>query len=191
VSIEAINEHIKLKEELGKHGILIQDIDKLLNLLSNAKENGFDSRLIVRKLRSIRRLEKKQDRLKINCELYSKQLQEYKDILSFTEQIAALQIRIDELIALKAAINQAVKHYNLPSLTATLQLIDDIKKYNKIDGLKKELSVLYLRKFAINEASLRQSEPLITLAKLKNHGITEDRMLQLNNFLENNGYSRS
>jgi hypothetical protein len=37
VSIQAINEHIKLNEELNKHGISTQDIDKLLNLLVNAK----------------------------------------------------------------------------------------------------------------------------------------------------------
>jgi hypothetical protein len=45
--------------------------------------------------------------------MLSKQLQEYKDILPLTEDIAALQIRIDELIALNAGTNQAAKHYNL------------------------------------------------------------------------------
>ena len=70
--------------------------------------------------------------------------------------------------------------------TATLHLIEDIKKYNKINGLKKELSALYLQKYTLDEACLRQSEALITLAKLKSNGITEDRILRLNNFLENN-----
>jgi hypothetical protein len=101
---------------------------------------------------------------------------------------AALQIGIDELIAFKAGINQAAKHYNLPPLTATLQLIDDIKKYNKIDGLKKEVAALYLQKYALDQACSRQSQSLINLAKLKSYGITEDRILQLNNFLGNNEY---
>ena len=70
--------------------------------------------------------------------------------------------------------------------TATLHLIEDIKKYNKINGLKKELSASYLQKYTLDEACLRQSEALITLAKLKSNGITEDRILRLNNFLENN-----
>jgi hypothetical protein len=43
VTIDAINEHLKLKDELDKHEISTQDIVKLLNLLSNEKENGFDS----------------------------------------------------------------------------------------------------------------------------------------------------
>ena len=37
VTIEAISEHLKLKEELDRHGVSMQDIDKLLKLLSNAK----------------------------------------------------------------------------------------------------------------------------------------------------------
>jgi hypothetical protein len=93
--------------------------------------------------------------------MLSKQLQQYKEVLPLTEDIAALGIGIDELIALKAGINQAVKHYNLPPLTATLRLIDDIKKYNKICGLKKELSALYLRKYTIDQACSRQREHLI------------------------------
>jgi hypothetical protein len=52
------------------------------------------------------------------------------------EEIAALQIGVEDLIAFKIGINQAAKYYNLPFVSATLRLIDDIKKYNKINGLK-------------------------------------------------------
>ncbi len=107
--------------------------------MNNARECEFDPKIIIRKLRSIRRLEKKHDRLKDSCVVLSKQLQKYGDIVPLTEDIAALSIGIDELIALKAAINQAVKLYNLPPLAATLRLIEDIKKYEKLGGLEREL----------------------------------------------------
>ena len=68
--------------------------------------------------------------------------------------------------------------YNLPFVSATMRLIYDIKRYNKTNGLK----------FAINEACSSQTKSLITLAKLKSYGITKDRLLELNSFLENNGY---
>jgi hypothetical protein len=42
VTIEAINEYLKLSEELDKHGISTQDIGKLLNILLNAGEYQFD-----------------------------------------------------------------------------------------------------------------------------------------------------
>jgi hypothetical protein len=82
-------------------------------------------------------------------------------VVPLIEDIAALGIGIDELLALKVGVYQATKHYSLPSLTATLQLIDDIKRYNKINGLKEELSALYLCKFVINEACSSQVNLLL------------------------------
>ena len=148
MTIEAIEEHLKLKEALSKHGLSTEDIDKLVNLVLNAKENGFDSKKIVKELRSIERLEKRKNKAKRNYEMYSKLLQKCKDVLPLTEEIAALQIGIDELIALKAGINQAVKLYNLPPLAATLRLIEDIKKFQTLGGLESELQKLRLQKFA-------------------------------------------
>jgi hypothetical protein len=47
VNIQAINEHLKLNEKFKEHDLSFQDIDKLLNLVVNAKENGFDGKKIV------------------------------------------------------------------------------------------------------------------------------------------------
>jgi hypothetical protein len=64
VSIETINEHMKLNEKLNEYNLSFEDIDKLLNVLINAKENGFDGKKIVGKLRSIKRLENKENKQK-------------------------------------------------------------------------------------------------------------------------------
>jgi hypothetical protein len=48
---------------------------------------------------------------------------------------------------------------------------------------------LSLQKYALDQACSRQSQSLINLAKLKKHGITEERMLQLNSFFENHGHA--
>jgi hypothetical protein len=69
-----------------------------------------------------------------------------------------LGIGIDELLALKVGIKEATRLHNLPPMTAILRLIYDIKKYNKIDELRKELSALQLQKFALDQACSRQSE---------------------------------
>jgi len=78
-----------------------------------------------------------------------------------------LQIRIDELIALKAAINQAVKLYNLPPLPASLRLVDEIKKYTQIAGVKKELERLSLQKYALIQACTRQTQTLVASTKMQ------------------------
>jgi len=189
VTFEAISEHLKLKEELDRHGVSMQDIAKLLKLLSNAKRYAFDGKEIADKLYNMLELEWKEKELKNKCKKLSRRISKYKDVVPLTEDIAALAIGIDELLALKIGINQAARHYNLPPLAATLRLIDDIKIYSKINGLKKEISALYLQKHMLDEACSLQSQSLVNLAKLKSYGLTEDRILQLNNFLEKNRYN--
>ncbi len=133
VAIEAINGYLKLSEELDKHGLSAKYTDKLLNLLLNAKEYQFDVKKIAGKLRGIQRLEKKEKQLRGRCEIFTKQIAKYKNILPLVEEISALQIGVEDLITFKVAINQAVKkYYDLSPLAATLRLIEDIKKYNKI-----------------------------------------------------------
>ena len=165
VTIEAINQYLKLSEELDKHDLSAKDTDKILNLLLNAKEYQFDVKKISGKLRGIQRLEKKEKQLRGRCEIFTKQAAKYKNMLPLVEDIAALQIGLDELIAFKAAINQAVELYKLPPLTATLQLIEDIKKFERLAGLEQELRRLSLQKLAITEACARQS---LALTKIQN-----------------------
>ena len=64
VSLEAIDEHIKLNEELNKNRLSTRDIDKLLKLLSNAKRYGFDGKEIADKLYNMLELEWKEKELK-------------------------------------------------------------------------------------------------------------------------------
>jgi hypothetical protein len=53
---------------------------------------------------------------------------------------------------------------------------------------KKKLSSLYMQKYAINEFCSSRSQLIMALMNLRNHVITEDRLIKLNNFVENNIY---
>jgi hypothetical protein len=191
VNIQAINEHLALNEKLKQYGLSTQDIDKLLKILANAARYGFDGDRIASKLYDIQDLERKQRAMKNKCKGLSKQAARYNDLLALTEEIAAWGIGIEELLALKVGIIQAAKYYNLPPLAATLRLIDDIIEYNKINGLRKEISALYLQKYTIEQAYSRKSQPLGALATLKSYGLTEERILQLSNFVEDNAFKVS
>jgi hypothetical protein len=191
IDIQSINEHSELNQKLKGHNLSFQDIDKLLKILANAGRYGFDDKEIASKLYDILDLEWKEKELKDKCKKLSKKISKYRDVVPLAEDIAAWGIGIDELLAIKIGMNQAAKHYNLPPLTATLRLIEDIKKYNKINGLKEELNSLYLQKYALDQACSRQSQSLIVLANLKSHGLSEDRLLQLNNFLQDNAFKAS
>jgi hypothetical protein len=76
-----------------------------------------------------------------------------------------MNIDINELLVFHTVVNQIAKQYNLPPSVAAFRLIRDIRDYDKIGGLKKELSGLYLQKYALVQACARQS---LALAKTQN-----------------------
>jgi hypothetical protein len=79
----------------------------------SAKEYGFDSKLVVRKLHSIKRLEKKEERLRNNCTILSKQLIKYKEIIPLAELVQSMNVSGSELISFKVAVNEAADQYVL------------------------------------------------------------------------------
>jgi hypothetical protein len=188
VSIQAINEHLQLNEKLKEHGLSTHNIDELLNLLSNAKKYGFEPKKIVGKLRTIQRLEKKEKGLENNCTILSGLLDKHKETVPIAEIIEAMHIGKNELISFKIAVNEAAELYGFPSSTAAIYVLNNLRDYNKKGQLQKELSALYLQKYTVGQLCSSQSQSLIALANLKSYGITEDRLLQLNNFLDNNRY---
>ena len=88
---------------------------------------------------------------------------------------------IPELIGLDVGIKEAAKMYNSSFFDSTVRLIDDIKKYNKIDGLKKELSALYMQKYTLDQVCSSQNKSMRALINLQSRGITEDQLILSNN----------
>ncbi len=187
VNIETINEHIRLHEKLNEYDLSFQDIEKLLNVLVNAKENGFDAKKIVEKLKRIKRLQNKEDKLRRHCEVLSEQVKKCNNVLPLAQKIVALNIDIQQLLVFDNTVNQLAKQYNLPPYVAALRLFNDITYYNKMGGLKKEVSRLSQQVFVVNGVWANQNKAMIAMLNLQSQGITEDKILQLHNLLENNG----
>jgi hypothetical protein len=186
VSIEAINEHIQLKEELKKYRLSIKDSHRLVNLLETAKEYRYSPGKIVAKLRSIKHLQNKENKLKTSCESLSKQADNYKEIIPLAQLIWDLHIGKNELISFKLAVNEAAETYGLTPSAAALDVINLIKGYSKKGQLKYELSELSFQKYAISQFCSKRSQVIMALMNLRNNGITEEQIISLNNFLERN-----
>jgi hypothetical protein len=191
VSIEAINEHIQLNEELRKYRLSTKDIHRLVNLLLAAKEYRYSPEKIVAKLRNVKRLENKENKLKNNCEALSKQADKYKEIIPLAQIIWDLHISKNELISFKIAVNEAAETYGFPRSTAAVYVLNNLRDYNKKGQLERELSSLHLQKYAVEEFCSRHSQVIMALTNLKSHGLTEEQIISLNNFLESNGYKTS
>jgi hypothetical protein len=188
VNIEAINQHIQLNQKLNEHGLSMHNIDELLNLLINAKRYGFDPKKFVGKLRTIQRLEKKEKGLEKNCTILSNFLYKHKETIPLAELIEAMHVGKNELISFKAAVNEAAETYGLTPSSAALDVINLIKDHNKKGQLKRELSELTFQKYAIDRFCSSHSDAIMALMNLQSHEITEEQIITIKNFLEDNRY---
>jgi hypothetical protein len=93
-----------------------------------------------------------------------------------------------KMIGLDIGIKEAAKVYNMSFFNSTMKLIEDVKSYNKIGGLKKEVSMLSQQIFVLNGICANHNKAMMAMINLQSRGITEDRILQLNKLLENDGY---
>jgi hypothetical protein len=78
-----------------------------LNVLVNAKENEFDPKKIVAKLKKIQRLNK-EDKLKHHCEVLSEQVKKCNNVLPLAQKIRAMNIDIGELLAFVEEVHSAI-----------------------------------------------------------------------------------
>jgi hypothetical protein len=169
VNIEAINEHIQLNEELSKYRLSTKDIHRLVNLLLAAKEYRYSPGKIVAKLRNVKRLENKENKLKNSCEMLSKQADKYKEIIPLAQLIWDLHISRSELISFKIAVNETAETYGLTPSSAALDVINLIIDHNKKGQLKRELSELNFQKYTVEQLCLRQSQAIMALMNLQSH----------------------
>jgi hypothetical protein len=87
-----------------------------LNLLSNAKKYGFDGKEIAAKLYNMQELEWNEKQLKDKYKKLSKKISKYKDVVPLIEEIAALQIGIENLTKnniSQAGIKRATSRYKI------------------------------------------------------------------------------
>jgi hypothetical protein len=80
---------------------------------------------------------------------------------------------------------------NLSMESAAYRVIEDIREYNRLGGMKKQQSDVAMRIYALNQFSARQDNAIMALFNLQSLGISEHQILQLCNMLYkiSSGYS--
>jgi type II secretory pathway component PulK len=78
-----------------------------------------------------------------------------------------MNIDIQQLLVFDATVNQLAKQYNLPPYIAALRLFNDIRDYNKIGGLKKEVSRLSPQVFVVNGVWANQNKAMMAMLNCK------------------------
>jgi hypothetical protein len=179
VDIETINEFNQLREHLSKHNLSLEDPTRLLSILNTIKQIGYEPQKIVAAFAGVKSLRQEERQLKNNCKMIESRMARCKEVLPMCEQIVRLRIGIGELLAFHTAVCEKAEMHKLSMESAAYRVIEDIQYYNRLGGMKKELSDITTKVFVMNQLSARQSNAVMALVKLQGHGVTEDQILSL------------
>jgi hypothetical protein len=186
VEIETISEYNQLKEHLSKHNLFLEDPARLLSILQTIKQIGYEPQKIVARFSHIESLNQTERGLKKNCRVLDERVARCLSVLPLSEQIIRLRIGVDELLAFHTAVCEWAEMHNMSMESAAYRVIEDIRDYNKLNGIKKQFYDVSTKVFVMNQFSARQNNAVMALIKLQSQGVTADQILHLHEYLERN-----
>ncbi|PWU79451.1 MAG: hypothetical protein DLM72_17345, partial [Candidatus Nitrosopolaris wilkensis] len=182
--IQTISEYTQLKEELSKHGVSIEDCNRLLAILKSIRSMKYDPKKIVAEFSHLKSRRRQERILKNSCQILESRITEYRLVVPLLQQIRSMGIGIDKLLPFSFAVTEKAQTSNLSISAAAYHVIEDIQNYNKIGGLKKEISRLAAQIYAMNEMSAARNKTITALLKLQAFGITDGEILNVYEYLK-------
>jgi transposase-like protein len=177
-TIEDFNE---LKIEMGKYHL--EEPKKFLNLLRNLKYK-YDDKRILAAFSTIRSMKKVKWEIDNDRRGFEDRIKKCKDVLPLAEQIMRFNVGIGELLAFHSAVYEKVDMERIPPDTAAYKVVEDIRDYSQLGGLKKEINRLQQQIFMYNAFMANKQAALMSLMRLQCMGINEDRILNMEHFLQ-------
>jgi hypothetical protein len=147
------------------------------------KDYRYDPKKIVAEFARLNSMRRSERILKNNCLRLEQQISENKQVLSLLQRIQSMVVGIEKLLPFCLAVNEKARTRNLSVSTAANCVIEGIEHYNKIDGLKKEISRLAVQIYVMNEICAPRNKAITFLLNLQNYRIMDDEIINLCEYL--------
>src|SRR6266487_301068 len=179
VEIQTINEYKQLKSDLNKYHFSSEDPKRLLTVLTNLRGYRYDDKKIVAELSNIKSLKRRENALQYKCKLHEERMARCREVLPLCEQIVRFRIGIGELLAFHTAVSEKAEMHNLSMERAAYRVIEDIRDYEQLGGMKKQQSDVSMQIYALNQFLGLQNKAIMALMRLQAYGITDDEILNM------------
>lgn len=178
VEIRALEEYKELREEFKKRGISIESSRQFASVLQTIDRIGHDPRKVIRELAHIKSLKLEERRLKKNCRFWESRAAHYKEAFRMCERVVSNGIGISLVLALETAVIKKIEIDGVPASSSPYRIMQDIEDYNRLGGIKKQVSDLIIQIHLMKEFLGRQDEAIHTFMKLQLAGMTDDQILK-------------
>ena len=92
-------------------------------------------------------------------------------------------VGIDKLLPFNIAVKETAQKYNLSISAAAFRVVEDIENYNRLGGMKNEISNLAMQRYAINQMAAPRDKAITALFKLQCYGISDEEVLNVYEYL--------
>jgi hypothetical protein len=173
--IQTLNNYKKLEEQLNSQRLSTAEPQMLLSVLHTIRQIGYNPHRVVRELARIKSLSK--------LRALELRMAQYREILPLCQQIASFGIGFPELLAFHSAVTKKADTENIQIRAAAFRLLQDIEDYNRLADMKKHLYDTGMQIQMMNQIMARQSKAIMSLFRLQGYGITENEIINVNEFL--------
>jgi hypothetical protein len=164
VDKQTIEDFKELKNGMDKYHL--EDPKKFLNVLRALKKYKYDDKRIMAEF-SIRRSMKK-ERLGIEFDVRRlDRMIKVKDLLPLAEQIMRLKVGIGELLAFRSVVYEKADVERIPLDTAAYKVVEDIRDYSQLGGLKKEQDRVQQQIYMFNALMANKQQAIMALLRVR------------------------
>jgi hypothetical protein len=168
-----MEEYAQMKAEMRRYGIGPEDPKQFSRLIQTLQRDNYDCAKILNAFADIEnttRLRQEVDHDRQNLEA---RLEEVKDTLPLAQQLLQYGVGVNEVLAFMLAVDEKADMESISRGAAAYRVIEELRDYSQLGGLKKEQDRLQQQIFMSNMIMTTREQALVSLMRLQALGIND------------------
>jgi hypothetical protein len=168
-----MEEYAQMKAEMRRYGIGPEDPNQFSRLIQTLQRDNYDCAKILSAFVEIDDTKKLRQDVDHDRQNLDARLEEVKDTLPLAEQLLQYGIGINEVMAFKLAVDEKADMERISRGAAAYKVIEEIRDYSQLGGLKKEQNRLQQQIFMLNVIMTSRQQTFASLMRLQALGVTD------------------
>jgi hypothetical protein len=168
-----LEEYAQMKAEMRKCGIGPEDPKRFSNVMKVLQRDNYDCSKILSAFAEIEDSKKLRQEMDNDRQNLEARLEEVKDTLPFAEQLLQYGVGINEVLAFMLAVDEKTDTESISRGAAAFKVIEELRDYSQVGGLKKEQNRLQQQIFMSNMIMATRQQTFASLMRLKALGVSD------------------
>jgi predicted RNase H-like nuclease (RuvC/YqgF family) len=169
-----VEDYAQMRVDMRRYGIGPEDPRKIQTCFQQLKDANYNAKEVIAGYANMGTLRKERMKLDEERRAFETRLTTVNNVLPLAEQITRLNIGVGELLAFHCAVYEKADMEKIPLETAAYKIVEDIRNYSQLGGLKHEQNRLQQQIFMSQMFIGSRQATLESLAKLQSLGVRDE-----------------